>query len=135
MAIYIMQAGTYGPIKIGASKNVAKRVASQQIHHYEEIRLLATGAGCRRVEQLIHKHFAADHLRGEWFRPSAAIFRFVEAVARGEPPYRLIPVEPRPATCESLACVGCEFKEFAGIFSTREAFLRADRSRSAQPAP
>lgn len=135
MAIYIMQAGTHGPIKIGASKNVAKRVAAQQNFHYEEIRLLATGVGCHRAEQLIHKHFAEDRIRGEWFRPSAAIIRFVEAVARGELPYQLIPVEPQPAACESVACVGCEFREFAGIFSMREAFLRADRSRAAQPVP
>lgn len=77
--IYFIQAGgSDGPIKIGVSNAPHLRLAELQTGMPNELVLLATRHGNNRAEKELHQRFAADRIRGEWFRPSAAVLAAVE---------------------------------------------------------
>lgn len=76
--IYFVQAAS-GPIKIGFSTNPPSRVETLRTAHHEELTLLGTIAGDPGREAFWHRAFAGDHIRGEWFRPSAAL---LDAIAQ-----------------------------------------------------
>ncbi len=67
--VYFIQAGENGPIKIGFSDNIKKRMLSLQTAHYEELRLLGAVQGADEMESYLHRKFRRLHIRGEWFRP------------------------------------------------------------------
>lgn len=68
MAVYIIRAGSEGPVKIGKANNPVARITALQGAHYEELRVVRLLSGGRREEQRLHNMFAALHIRGEWFR-------------------------------------------------------------------
>lgn len=65
--IYFAQAGDEGPIKIGWSQDVERRMASLQVGCWVHVRLVATLPGRRIDEVAMHQRFAAARIRGEWF--------------------------------------------------------------------
>jgi hypothetical protein len=68
MAVYMIQAGKDGPVKIGVGYNPKARLAGMQTSHYETltiIRLLDGGIG---EERILHDRYASLRIRGEWFR-------------------------------------------------------------------
>lgn len=71
--VYFIQAGEGGPIKIGTAIDVARRLLVLQTGNVEPLTLLCDFEGGPEEERRLHRLFAADHLRGEWFRPSAAV--------------------------------------------------------------
>jgi hypothetical protein len=71
--VYFIQAGEGGPIKIGCAVDVARRLSVLQTGSVEPLKLLCDFEGGPNEERRLHRLFAADHLRGEWFRPSAAV--------------------------------------------------------------
>jgi len=77
-AVYFAQAEEGWPIKIGFSTNPAKRLRALQSAHGQLIKIigLIDGVTVKR-EREIHKQFKEDRLRGEWFRPSAALLAFL----------------------------------------------------------
>ncbi|MEY5099701.1 MAG: hypothetical protein RJA36_2420 [Pseudomonadota bacterium] len=125
MAIYFMQAGEAGPIKIGKSNYVEARLRALSSCHYEPIRLLAVGEGCRRFEGMIHQHFADAHIRHEWFHPVAAILAFIDRVKAGEKPYMILPSAGADRIsdkkCSGIECWRCEYRAYAGILPDRPA--------------
>src|ERR1700722_18471788 len=68
MPVYLIQAGDDGPVKIGHARDPLKRLHSIQIGSVEPLRLLGTLPGSVAREAELHSRFAADHIRGEWFR-------------------------------------------------------------------
>lgn len=66
MPVYVIQAGD-GPCKIGTAKDVKARLASLQIGAHEPLRLIAVYVGSFPHERLLHQHFKAFRLDGEWF--------------------------------------------------------------------
>ncbi len=75
MPVYFIQAGDAGPIKIGYSAEPRARLRDLQQKHYEELKLIAAREGCTGVEKAMHKALAQHHIRHEWYRPHADVFR------------------------------------------------------------
>ena len=70
MAVYFIQAGEGGPVKIGCAANVKKRIKELQCGCPEVIKLLREVEGNRSEEAWFHARFAKFRVRknGEWFR-------------------------------------------------------------------
>jgi hypothetical protein len=82
MAVYFMQAGVSGPIKIGHTNgSLQKRMAALQTAHHDKLFLLACIDGSRADELALHKRFAKFRLHGEWFQAS---FEILDCVANPE---------------------------------------------------
>lgn len=69
MAVYFIQAGEGGPVKIGFARNIADRMKKIKSDNHEELRLVAAFVGDVADEISIHAMFSMHRLRGEWFRP------------------------------------------------------------------
>lgn len=68
-------------IKIGYSNDTRTRLGELQVGSPVELRLLGTIAGSRATEAQLHTIFAADRVRGEWFRPSSDLIAVIEGRA------------------------------------------------------
>lgn len=96
--VYFIQAVTAGLIKIGIAGDVAARLRSLQSNTGDELRLLATQPGGQRREQELHTQFAAYRVRGEWFRPSAALLDLIHEQANSQlRKGRVLPASARSA--------------------------------------
>jgi hypothetical protein len=78
--LYFIQAES-GPIKIGISDNVERRLANIRNQLYEDATLLAVFHGDRRLEQRLHRSLKRYRLRGEWFDPHPHVLRAIEDLA------------------------------------------------------
>lgn len=67
MAVYFIQAGAGGPIKIGVAKDVRRRIANLQISNAAELTLLRAFVGGEAEERVLHERFAEYRIAGEWF--------------------------------------------------------------------
>ncbi len=76
--VYFIQGETGGPIKIGYSDDVAKRLKGLQTGHPDNLKVLFTYPGSQEDEKEMHLKFEAIRLRGEWFRPTDEIFSAIE---------------------------------------------------------
>lgn len=74
--VYFIQQGNddEGPIKIGMSNNIHKRLAALQTSNPYPLRLLAVRSGGHREEARLHLRFRLCHLHGEWFTPIEELF-------------------------------------------------------------
>lgn len=69
--VYFIGAYGFRFLKVGhTSGGLAKRFSSLQIGNPEELCVYAVLDGGRVVEQEVHKRFARNHERGEWYRHS-----------------------------------------------------------------
>lgn len=83
MTVYFLQLGDGGPIKIGYSTRMKKR-------HFELACLLPWDTNIlasfdqwtKQDERLLQDFFKPYRMRGEWFRPSREIFKFLKAPKR-----------------------------------------------------
>jgi len=73
---YFIQRGTDGPIKIGRTKALAKRLEVLQGASAEK--LVVRGWIHGDLESQMHELFAAHRMHGEWFRPDAEIMAFIQ---------------------------------------------------------
>lgn len=71
-------------VKIGHAKNLASRLSSAQTDCPYRLRVVAflQDADPPSVEQQLHDHFRADHIRGEWFRMSGEILDLIIKIRR-----------------------------------------------------
>lgn len=67
MAVYMIQAGENGPVKIGVTGNVWNRFMALQTDHYVDLSILRVFEGDEVQERLFHNRFAPWRIRGEWF--------------------------------------------------------------------
>jgi hypothetical protein len=71
--VYFVQAGNdVGPVKIGVTCDISKRIEMLQTGSWEPLKLLATFSfedeqGARGAEQGFHYIFEPERLNGEWF--------------------------------------------------------------------
>lgn len=85
--VYFVQMGETGPIKIGTTRGtVQRRVAGLQCSCAETLILRGLVRGGRQVEKDLHDRFSREHVRGEWFRPSEDLVRFIAALPPLSPP-------------------------------------------------
>ena len=83
--VYLLQAqGPAGPVKIGYSSRSARaRARAGQTFHSGELVVLVETRGTPSDEAALHRVFAADRIRGEWFRYSPRIAELVEYLHEG----------------------------------------------------
>lgn len=80
--VYFFQRGEDGPIKIGASNDLARRFREIQTGCAEPLRVLGVVVlGGRQMEQRLHTMFAVDRLHGEWFRPTQFLYEVISDYA------------------------------------------------------
>jgi len=75
--IYFVRAGAKGPVKIGYAVSVAERVALLQTGNHLPLLLLGVYPGTVALESMLHAKFARERIRGEWFKPSARLLRYI----------------------------------------------------------
>lgn len=87
-AVYFIQAGNGGPIKIGYTGSDPKdRLATLQTGNALPLRVLVTVRGTPQDEAALHRLFNKHRMQGEWFAPDDQILAFVQgARMAGAPP-------------------------------------------------
>jgi hypothetical protein len=77
--VYVIGSPGSQTVKIGLSRNPAKRLWFLQVGSPDELRLLATFKGGQKLEAALHRYFAAFHRRGEWYELGADPIEAVRA--------------------------------------------------------
>lgn len=81
--VYFVQNGDNGPIKIGYTRHINRRMRELRTKCGLNCVLLATRPGGGEREGAYHFQFWADHVEGEWFNPSVAILSEIERLKDG----------------------------------------------------
>lgn len=81
VAVYLLQQGDAGPVKIGSTASLRQRLSALQTASPVPLRVLALLPGGQDEERALHARFTEHRLRGEWYEPAAEILDF----ARGCP--------------------------------------------------
>lgn len=83
--IYFVQADPSGPVKIGyTGRRVRARMAEGQTFAPQELTLLAETYGTMADEAKLHRLFAHQRVRGEWFRYEGGLQELVMMLALEE---------------------------------------------------
>lgn len=90
--IYFLQSGSGGPIKIGYSAQLPKRLKAIHAINGEPIHFLGAIAGTRAEESQIHERYRRERLHGEWFSLSQRLALFL--VSSGMKPTMCIEATP-----------------------------------------
>jgi hypothetical protein len=87
--VYFIQAVKGGPIKIGVTRNVRRRLAIIQANSPVPLQVIGVipGAGIE-TESALHAHFGYLRLHNEWFAPRNTIYAYIRKHAE----YGLLPV-------------------------------------------
>jgi hypothetical protein len=67
-------------VKIGHSVNPRARLRELQCATHRLLKLLATCKGGQQRERLLHKKFAKYRIKGEWFKLSAPILKYIDQI-------------------------------------------------------
>jgi len=86
--VYFFKCLDCGLIKVGTSHDYRKRRTQIERTSEHVLDILGTVFGDRWTEAQIHGTFGRDRVRGEWFRPSPALLRYIEEKAAPEPERR-----------------------------------------------
>lgn len=80
MTVYfVTEKGTSsGPVKIGVTIELEKRLSSLQTGHHQELEVIASLEGGRETEAYLHESLAAHRIRGEWFTRSPEVEAAIE---------------------------------------------------------
>ena len=78
--LYFIQAGKDGPIKIGITNDIEKRLKSLQTANSKKLEVLyyTKTSSPRKSEKLLHDHFRENNINGEWFRPDKYLLDHIE---------------------------------------------------------
>lgn len=76
--VYFVQGSSGGPIKIGYSVNVAKRLAV--LSYPDELILLAQVQGDKALERRLHRRFKKYRAHGEWFNPAPELLAYIDSL-------------------------------------------------------
>lgn len=82
--VYFVESGVGGPVKIGWSQDVERRVTELQTANAMPLRLLGKIPGRMCDEGRLHERFAHLRMEAEWFQNSSEILEFL-ANAGGDP--------------------------------------------------
>lgn len=79
--IYFVRAGDVaGPIKVGFTGSLRKRLAALQTGCPHALSLLDVQPAQQWEEFLLHRHFAVSRTIGEWFNPHAIIYAYIRDI-------------------------------------------------------
>lgn len=97
--IYFVQMGLVGPIKIGYTRNVNKRIASLQTASPYRLILLCVMPGTEDYEKDIHEGLDEIRLEGEWFLPHEMLMRDIHTIIES---IKRDPISPIDFTDEKM---------------------------------
>ncbi len=82
--VYFIQAGEYGRIKIGVSKQLGKRVRTLQLACPYPLKVVGHQPDYPediwRAEEELHRQFESIRVCGEWFIPSHQLADYIKAL-------------------------------------------------------
>jgi hypothetical protein len=81
--VYFIQGMKGGPIKIGHSRDVEKRIKELQTGFPTKLIVLALLPGSRSTEASLHRRFKKYRLHGEWFSPAPELLEYIRSVNTG----------------------------------------------------
>jgi hypothetical protein len=76
-SVYFVESGDGGPIKIGWTQDVERRIAELQTANAHPLRLIGQVPGTMRDETAMHARFGHLRMEAEWFRNSPEIHEFL----------------------------------------------------------
>lgn len=76
--IYFIQVGRTGPIKIGFSKNIKKRLQTLQTANPYTLYVIGYMPGDKKVEKAIHRKFSYINIFREWFFYDANLMQYIK---------------------------------------------------------
>lgn len=76
--VYFVQSGDDGPIKIGWTQDIERRIAELQTANAHPLQLLGEVPGTLRDEAAMHARFGHLRMEAEWFRNSLEIQVFLK---------------------------------------------------------
>lgn len=79
--IYFIQGVAGGPIKIGYTNNVTRRLAQLRSGNPTPLRVIATTEGTLAIEAQLHRKFARYQVRREWFEDVEELRMFIAQLA------------------------------------------------------
>lgn len=85
MAVYFIKMGRYGPIKIGKSTDVARRLQELGSKTDQSLTVLGVMEGYTEEEEALHQKFAKFRLKGELFKPVPEILLFISGHTKPMP--------------------------------------------------
>ena len=71
--VYFIQQGADGPIKIGATRSIEKRIKTPQTGSHVALSVLAVVPGGFELERDLHHELMEHQLEGEWFAPTPEV--------------------------------------------------------------
>lgn len=90
MAVYFLRAGDDGPVKIGHTRDIKRRLPLLRTGCPAPISVIREIAGGLRTEMWLHRRFSSAHRFGEWFD-------YVPEMLTVEPPAEALPGSASPA--------------------------------------
>lgn len=126
--VYFMEAEGLGAVKIGVADSAPKRLGDLQVGLPVPLTLRGVwhADDAVKLEGHFHKHFAAYHIRGEWFRLDGALEEFVdENLFAPEESHIQFCFLPRPYNPDACYAVMTEFDSVEGITNRLMADLEA----------
>jgi len=100
---FIKPIGFDGPIKIGITRDVGRRLDDLMKWSPLDLHLICSIDGGPRTEARIHRMLAETHRHKEWFHPSAKLSRLIERIQDGSYREELLPEDDRPLWFERHA--------------------------------
>lgn len=105
--VYVVAGVAGGPVKIGYTSDLQRRLTALQIGSPIKLRTLATFAGGKELEASIHRLLADYRLEGEWFdladrNPVEVVSELVQQINKGQlPPQQaaLVARNYQPSIC------------------------------------
>jgi len=80
--VYFVESGTEGPVKIGWSQDVERRIAELQVANAHKLRLLGVVPGTMKKEGELHATFSHLRMEAEWFQNSPEIHVYLDKFSR-----------------------------------------------------
>ena len=122
--IYFIRAGDAGPIKVGFSVNVPRRLSTLQMGCPCPLVLLHDEAGTLDDERAWHDRLSEFKVRGEWFKPNHILRSYLKTKGKGLSVY--IPL-PYVRAERDFSGMGPLKKRMAEIEAKKAAMPRAMR--------
>jgi hypothetical protein len=104
--IYVIENVENGHLKIGKAYNTKKRLAFLQTANSCDLRLLKEFDGGHSLERKIHRDLKKYKIRGEWFMPDDAVWKYLDSLCNYE--YELFFGRPCLVLWRDLDCDDCE---------------------------
>jgi DNA-binding transcriptional regulator YiaG len=122
MAVYFIQAGDDGLIKIGYAEDVVQRFGKMKVDSPLPLTILTVEDGSVEREAELHKRFSKSRERGEWFRPTDDLLDHIGTL----PPFeftrsRAAFSEKRSELAQWLVRNDLTLEEFAKLLGTTQA--------------